>query len=64
MIEYLSDVIEFLVMAGKFLIKGQKTLNGTIQVKGAKNAALKVAATFSNRIIAEKSLDFYRKFVK
>ncbi|MDP5002201.1 MAG: glycosyltransferase family 4 protein [Flavobacterium sp.] len=29
-----------------------------------KNAALKVAATFSNRIIAEKSLDFYRKFVK
>lgn len=29
-----------------------------------KNAALKVAATFFNRIIAEKSLDFYRKFVK
>ena len=29
-------------MAEKFLIKGQKPLNGEIQVKGAKNAALKV----------------------
>lgn len=29
-------------MAEKFLIRGQKQLNGTIDVKGAKNAALKV----------------------